>query len=395
MGINKSRWAIAAATLVLAGCATPAPPPPSANSDALGVGQLIWVIGGYSVRSGSANINGTQTSGVEMTFVNIGTGEKIVTSTHEPDGFFSVAGVKAGYYSLEKVYFRRNMADGSWADMNWKPRTKLRFTLASQQVTNVGRIVVTNIKAGLNTIGIAGGYDDVKQEFVKLFPQSEWNAVDWLPPKEKNPTVDVAAIPTDLLPGGKLPSLSEVSGAMSYILKGAALITNNQTYEELSTVAWDVKKIADSVSGTNDQTPSPNEVLAATATLPAPAASTAAPAPGSAAVPTGSQGYPYAGPGNEIAQRLLSPEPGWTLQTPPRLDPPGGQRDSLVASAILAAWGCEAEAARGQPDRASMFSQVMVTDLQRAYSLRSFGSAPTNGGEYISDAELGSLIAKY
>jgi len=119
--------------------------------------------------------------------------------------------------------------------------------------------------------------------------------------------------------------------------------------------------------------------------------------------PAAAQGGPYIGRGNQTVHNLLAfptVKPYILSWTPPapQLPPANGQREALIAAAVLDAWGAEAEARAGRPKVAEQLAVLMHENLQNAYSLRSTTPLPSGGPgstftpDPISDGDLKALL---
>jgi hypothetical protein len=109
---------------------------------------------------------------------------------------------------------------------------------------------------------------------------------------------------------------------------------------------------------------------------------------------TTSRAFPYTGHGAEAARRLLTDVGGWPRSSPLQIAA-STQRDTLIAAAVVQAWGAEAEAQQGAMQKAAQMAATMHANLKSAYSLLSVGSKPDNSGNIITETELASLADSY
>lgn len=176
MKIVSGLMVIALASMFFAGCVT-APPNPRGKSDTLVVGRLEFHLTGFG-SYGSATVNGKQTNDVQITLKNVRTSATVQTSTHGPDGFFFISGLKSDVYEIVRLDYTN--VSGNWsAKVTLIPGTKLAFRPASTGVSNLGLIVADYNADGDNSVSSRRDFEALRTGFQKSFSNSKWNSVQW------------------------------------------------------------------------------------------------------------------------------------------------------------------------------------------------------------------------
>jgi len=156
------------ACALLIGCATI--PKPESEDDNLLIGIMKYTGQGYT--NNYSALNGTHTSGIEVTFKNVDSNEEYKIRTQK-NGLYYTSELPEGTYQLVSFYLNINR-DGSSVQVSTTQVDTYLFTITSGVINNLGTVNFDGIfREGIYT-KFPGLYNDVENEFRTQFPKTEW-----------------------------------------------------------------------------------------------------------------------------------------------------------------------------------------------------------------------------
>jgi len=157
---------------LLIGCM--AIPVSTEKNSTLLVGEVVFVGSDYISNEGISFQEET-TSGIEIALKNIATNELFRFSPGKKGLFY--INLQEGKYVLDELYLRKERDDGAWEYISTYPTQRL-FEIEKGKVNNIGKINWAYVDRKHEVLQTDLSIE-VKDEFLKQFPKSNWNQKEW------------------------------------------------------------------------------------------------------------------------------------------------------------------------------------------------------------------------
>jgi len=156
----------------LIGCAVI--PTSTEKKPTLLVGTCVYTGSGHVSRNG-LSLDGTTTSGIEVTMINIATHEVFRFSPGK-NGLFHV-NLPEGKYMIGRFYIKKERSTGAMVATSYP--AKIVLEIEKNKVNNVGTINWHDPNWKSSVIQTDNA-QEIKDEFVKQYPKSNWNQKEWI-----------------------------------------------------------------------------------------------------------------------------------------------------------------------------------------------------------------------
>jgi len=155
---------------LLVSCASITRYEPKSDNDSLVIGKIKMENRNF-ITSGSVSVNGTYTGNIEISIVNMTTGEIIKTKT-DKNGLFMFYNLSTSdNYQIIKIYFKKEEGK-AWADV-WVNTTKYMFIPTYNSIKDIGYYIVKTDKIN-NIWDINRIEGTVFDDFVNIYKDSKW-----------------------------------------------------------------------------------------------------------------------------------------------------------------------------------------------------------------------------
>ena len=177
MKIVRVSFIVVCSILLAFGCASF--PEPTESSQTLVIGEIVQQGKGYRFY-GSASVNGTNRSGIEITIQDLNS-EKPYTIRSRPTGLFYSINIPEGTYKVTRVFLRKE-SGGGWASITWNaPKDADRsFEIVNGKVNNFGLINWECESGEKNFLYYNKEYGQAKDTFMENYKSSKWNEREWI-----------------------------------------------------------------------------------------------------------------------------------------------------------------------------------------------------------------------
>jgi hypothetical protein len=170
---------MACSVFLIFGCVTF----PAADNEhqTLIIGEIIQQGTGYQIY-GSASVNGTNKSGIEITIRNITDGKRYTMRTGSGGIFYSV-NIPEGTYGIERIHLRKE-SGSAWASITWQKSDDNvednMFEIINDIVNNLGTINWECESGIKNHINFNREYGRVRDDFQEKNKASNWLEKEWI-----------------------------------------------------------------------------------------------------------------------------------------------------------------------------------------------------------------------
>ena len=159
--------------IILMGCSSV--PKYTEQKQTLLVGKILFVGSNDELRKYKITFDGTGGKDIRLTIKNITTNTIFMIVAGE-DGLFCSSQLTEGKYMLGEVYYKITNSSAS-ADV-WTAPHSILFEIKKNKVINIGTIV-WNRDGDKNVVMQQEDFIDVRNEFIRQYPKSNWNSKDW------------------------------------------------------------------------------------------------------------------------------------------------------------------------------------------------------------------------
>ena len=168
-------------SMTMAACATVLKEGPGPGAEHLAIGTIELHAKNYKYY-GDATVNGSHVAGLVLKFQDLATGETIKASSQSQTGIFYFPIEPGKNYQLIEIFFRKEVANGSWASLTRTPYEK-KFASGNSKVVNLGHLYweADNLAERRQPIAMQKQHAEVRASVEEKYPDSGWLDYDWTP----------------------------------------------------------------------------------------------------------------------------------------------------------------------------------------------------------------------